>query len=159
MDQVEYPQAVRDMCAQAQTHGVEVTVRARPVADSLAEAADILGVTPGDLAKTLVVKRGKDSYLFAVVSGDATLSWPKLRALVGVNRLSLPDAAAAQAATGYERGTITPIGSRRPWPVYVDERLRGRRVAMGAGAHGYSAFVDIDDLVTGYAAVVADISG
>ncbi len=70
------------------------------------------------------------------------ISWPKLRALVGVNKLQLPDAAVALEATGYERGTITPLGSTTAWPVYVDERVVGRRVSMGAGEHGRSLFVE-----------------
>ena len=41
--------------------------------------------------------------------------------------------------------------------MYVDERLRGRRVAMGAGGHGYSAFVQVDDLITAFGAEVADL--
>ena len=63
----------------------------------------------------------------------------------------------ALQATGYERGTITPIGSRPSWPVIIDRRLVGRRAALGAGGHGYSAFVEIDDLVRAYHATVADI--
>ena len=48
------------------------------------------------------------------VPGDRVISWPKLRALLGVSRLSMPDAEVARQATGYERGTITPLGSVRP---------------------------------------------
>ena len=59
--------------------------------------------------------------------------------------------------SGYERGTITPVGAHGDWPLYVDQRLVGCRVAMGSGAHGYSAFLDADDLVATYHAVVADI--
>ena len=92
--------------------------------------------------KTLVVKRSDDTYLFALVPGDRAISWPKLRAVVGVNKLQLPDPERALAATGYERGTIVPIGSTHDWPVYADERIVGERIAMGAGAHGYSLFVD-----------------
>ncbi|MGH8876771.1 MAG: aminoacyl-tRNA deacylase [Stackebrandtia sp.] len=158
MNSAAYPPAIRAMLREADGRGLDVEVRERPVADSLAEAAEILGLTPRDLAKTLVVKRGKDDFLFVVVPGDLAIAWPKLRAVVGVNRLSLPDADTALAATGYERGTITPIGSSTDWPVYVDELLAGRRVAMGAGAHGYSAFVHVDQLVTGYGAVLADIA-
>jgi prolyl-tRNA editing enzyme YbaK/EbsC (Cys-tRNA(Pro) deacylase) len=73
--------------------------------------------------------------------------------------MKLPDAAEALEATGYERGTITPIGSQPGWPVIIDERLSGRRAALGAGGHGYSAFVEIDDLVRAYDATVADIAG
>jgi Cys-tRNA(Pro)/Cys-tRNA(Cys) deacylase len=78
---------------------------------SLAEAAHARGVTPADVVKTLVVRRADNDFVFVLVPGDRTISWPKLRATLGVSRLSLPDAAVAKAATGYERGTITPFGS------------------------------------------------
>jgi len=77
---------------------------------------------------------------------------------VGVNKLRLPEADLALAATGYERGTIVPIGSTTDWPVFADESIVGQRIAMGAGAHGYSLFVDADDLIAAYGATVADIS-
>ena len=60
--------------------------------------------------------------------------------------------------TGAERGTITPIGAAGSWPVFADVSIVGRRVAMGAGAHGYSAFVDADALITAYGATVAEIA-
>jgi prolyl-tRNA editing enzyme YbaK/EbsC (Cys-tRNA(Pro) deacylase) len=82
---------------------------------SLAEAAVARGVEPADVIKTLVVRRGDDDYLFVLVPGDRAISWPKLRGLLGVSRLSMPDAAAARQATGYERGTITPFGSTTAW--------------------------------------------
>ena len=78
--------------------------------------------------------------------------------MVGVNKLQMPHAEVALAATGYERGTITPLGSTTPWPVYVDAGIAGRRVAMGAGEHGYSMFVDADALIAAFDATVADIS-
>ena len=138
--------------------------RERPAARSLAEAAELLGLQPEDIVKTLVVKRSSTSsgtdpeYLLALVPGDLAISWPKLRALVGVNKLRLPEPEMALAATGYERGTITPIGAHTDWPVYADESIVGRRIAMGAGAHGYSLFVDADALIAAYGARVADIS-
>ena len=52
--------------------------------------------------------------MFVLVPGDRVIAWPKLRALLGVTRLSMPDADAAKAATGYERGTITPDGALPP---------------------------------------------
>lgn len=154
----DLPPAVQAMLADAEAHGLTVTVRARPAADSLPEAAEILGVTPADIAKTIVVKRGEGAYLYAVIPGDKTIAWPKLRAAVGVNRLSLPAAPEALTATGYERGTITPIGAHGHWPLYVDASLVGRTVAMGAGAHGFSAFVAIDELVEGYGGIVVELA-
>ena len=144
--------------ADAKARGLQVDVVERPAARSLEEAAGILGITPADIVKSLVVKHKDGTFLFALIPGDRQISWPKLRALVGVNKLSLPPAEAALEATGYERGTITPLGSTTAWPVYADATVSGRRISMGAGAHGYSAFVDADALTAALGAVVADIS-
>ncbi|GAA5037781.1 YbaK/EbsC family protein [Microbacterium fluvii] len=142
----------------ASARGLEIELRERPAANSLLEAAALLGIAPAGIVKTLVVKRSDDTYLFALIPGDRAISWPKLRAVVGVNKLQLPDPQRALAATGYERGTIVPIGSSTEWPVFADERIAGHRIAMGAGAHGYSLFVEADDLIAAYGATVADIS-
>ena len=74
----------------------------------------------------MVVRRGDDDYLLVLVPGDRVISWPKMRALLGVNRLSMPDADEARAVTGFERGTITPFGTSTRLPVIADERMRGR---------------------------------
>jgi len=144
--------------ADAAARGLHVRLVERLAANSLEEAAQILGIQPGDIVKSLVVKHKDGSFLFALIPGDRQISWPKLRALLGVNKLSLPTAAVALEATGYERGTITPLGSTVAWPVYADRSIAGRRISMGAGQHGYSAFVDADDLTAALGAVVADIS-
>ncbi len=154
----------------AAARGLDIELRERPAANSLADAASLLGLRPADIVKTLVVKRpsrpsvpelvegSTGEYLFALIPGDLAISWPKLRAVVGVNKLQLPDPSLALAATGYERGTIVPIGSTTDWPVYADASILGRRIAMGAGAHGCSLFVDADALIAAYGATVADIS-
>jgi len=146
---------VREAAAE---RGLEIEIRERPAARSLPEAAELLGIDPSGIVKTLVVKRSDGTFLFALVPGGRSISWPKLRALVGVNKLRLPEAELAFEATGYERGTITPIGSSTAWPVFADETIVGRRVAMGAGAHGFSLFVDADELIRAYDATVADIT-
>lgn len=125
---------------------------------SLAEAAEARGVAPADVIKTLVVRRAEDDYLFVLVPGDRSISWPKLRTLLDVNRLSMPDAAAALAATGYERGTITPFGSSTAWPVVADERIAGRQVTLGAGAHGVAVAVDGDTALAALQATIADVT-
>ena len=132
-------------------------VRHRPVR-SLAEAAELRGVTPADIIKTLVVRRGEGDYLFVLVPGDREIAWPKLRAHLGVNRLSMPDAAAAKAATGYERGTITPFGSTTAWPVIADTTMAGRTVSLGAGEHGAAVVLDADAALAALGAELADIS-
>jgi len=132
-------------------------VRHGPVS-SVTEAAATQGVEIQDLVKTLVVRRADGDYVFVLVPGDRVISWPKLRTLLGVNRLSLPDAATAKEATGYERGTITPFGSAEPWPVIADERTRGRTINLGAGERGVGLRLAADDAVAALGGTFADVT-
>ena len=70
----------------------------------------------------------------------------------------MPDAPRPVAVTGYERGTITPFGSTRAWPVVADERVRGRRITLGGGEHGVAVAVDADAALEVLGATVADVS-
>ena len=124
---------------------------------SLAEAAEVRGVTPHQVVKTLVVRLSDDDYRFVLVPGDREISWPKLRTLLGVSRMSMPSAAVALEVTGYERGTITPLGSTTAWPVVADASLDGL-VSLGGGAHGVALTVDATALVDALGATVADVT-
>ena len=146
------------VAADAAARGLSLKFSARIRATSLEDAAAQMGVSPASIVKSLVVKRHDGTFLFALVPGDRQISWPKLRAIVGVNKLQLPSPEVALDVTGYERGTITPIGSLTAWPVYADSRIVGQRISLGAGEHGLSVFVDADDLIAAYDAVVADIT-
>ncbi|GAA1722030.1 YbaK/EbsC family protein [Isoptericola hypogeus] len=125
---------------------------------SLEEAARVRGLRPEQVVKSLVVRRAEDDYLFVLVPGGRTIAWPRLRALLGVSRLSMPDRHVAREVTGYERGTITPFGSTRPWPVVADERVVAGPVSIGAGAHGVAATVDGAALAAALGAQVADVT-
>ncbi|WP_432987394.1 aminoacyl-tRNA deacylase [Dactylosporangium sp. CA-233914] len=125
---------------------------------SLAEAAAARGVEVADVVKTIVVRLADDDFRFVLVPGGRVISWPKLRALLGVARVSMPDAATAKAATGYERGTITPFGSATAWPVIADEHIRGREITLGGGRHGVALAVPADAAIEALSATVADVS-
>lgn len=137
------------------SHEVRVIDRAR----SAEQAADWLGIAPAGLLKTIVVRRGEDDHLFVLVPGPDRIDWPRLRAHLGVSRLSLPDADTARQVTGYERGTITPFGSRRALPVVAPAGLAGAgTVAIGAGQHGVFILADADGLLTALDADLAEIA-
>lgn len=143
--------------------GIPYAVTRHGRVGSLAEAAAARGVEPRDIVKTLVVRRGEADHLLVLVPGDREISWPRLRAHLGVSRLSMPDAEAAKEATGYERGTITPFGaahtgSERPWPVIADRSIAGRTVSLGAGAHGVAVTVEADAVISALDAEIADIT-
>ncbi|QNN52752.1 aminoacyl-tRNA deacylase [Nocardioides mesophilus] len=124
---------------------------------SLEEAAAARGLPPEAIVKTLVVRLADDDYRFVLVPGGREIAWPKLRAVLGVNRLSMPSAEVALEVTGYVRGTITPLGSTHAWPVIADEHVAGA-VSIGGGGPGVALTLDAADLVAALDATVADVT-
>jgi Cys-tRNA(Pro) deacylase len=135
----------------------DVVQTGRP--SSAEESASLQGIELRQLLRTIVVRRGADDYVFVLVPGGRQIDWPKLRAHLGVSRLSLPDQHEAWAATGYERGAITPFGSKKPWPVVADETvLEPVRVAIGGGERGVNLHLDAAEVVRVLGADVVDVT-
>ena len=125
---------------------------------SIEEAAAAAGVDVAAFAKTLVVRVEQGSYVLVCVPGAARLDYGSLRTLLGVRRLTMPDADEALAATGYARGTITAWGAGG-WPVIVDESLVGlERVTLGSGVRGHAVALTGADLVASSGATVASVA-
>jgi Cys-tRNA(Pro) deacylase len=137
--------------------GLDFEVTRHGPVRSLAEAAAARGLEPRQVIKTLVVRVRQGEHRFVLVPGDREIVWPKLRALLGVNRISMPSADEAYAVTGYVRGTITPLGSVTPLPVIIDSSITGT-VSLGGGAHGVALKLDADALTAALDATVADVT-
>ena len=97
------------------------TERAR----SAEESAAFQGIELGQLLRTIVVRRGTDDYVFVLVPGGRQIDWPKLRAHLGVSRLSLPDA--DEATDGDRIRTRGDHAVRFRARVAGDRRRRDRR--------------------------------
>jgi Cys-tRNA(Pro)/Cys-tRNA(Cys) deacylase len=138
--------------AAADALGLDYVVTRHGPVRSLQEAAAARGIEPRQIVKTMVVRVADDDHRFVLVPGDREIAWPKLRALIGVNRLSMPS-----AETGFVRGTITPLGSLTPLPVIADAAVTGT-VSIGGGAHGVALTVAAHDLIAALHATVADVT-
>jgi Cys-tRNA(Pro) deacylase len=129
------------------------------VPSSAEESASLQGIELDRLLRSIVVRRGSDDYVFVLVPGGRKISWPRLRRHLGVSRLSLPDAEEARAATGYERGAITPLGSTHAWSVVADATIPELgTVAIGAGERGVNLHVEARALLDHLEASVADVA-
>lgn len=126
---------------------------------SAEEAAAARGITLEQLVKTLVVRRGEGDYVFVLITGPTSIDWKKLRAALGVRRISMPDAAEAKQATGYERGTISPLGATTAWPVLADERVAASQlISLGSGRHGRAVNLNASDLLAALEATTVDLA-
>ena len=143
----------------AEGSGLTYRIVRTEVPSSPEDSAALQGIELGQLLRTMVVRRGADDYVLVLVPGGRQIDWPKLRAVLGVRRLSLPDKEEAKKATGYDRGAITPLGSARAWPVVADEAVAAAgTVAIGAGARGANFHVDAAQLLDLLGAQVADVT-
>jgi prolyl-tRNA editing enzyme YbaK/EbsC (Cys-tRNA(Pro) deacylase) len=71
----------------------------------------------------------------------------------------LADEEEAFAATGYRRGTITPLGAAGGWPIIVDvSAVGGGETSVGSGTPGVAVHVDADDLIAAIGAEVAAVT-
>jgi Cys-tRNA(Pro) deacylase len=143
--------------AAADALGLEYAVTRHGPVRSLEEAAAARGIEPRQIVKTMVVRVSDGDHRLVLVPGDREIAWPKLRALLDVNRLSMPSADAAYDVTGYVRGTITPLGTSTPLPVIADAAVTGT-VSIGGGAQGVALTVDAAALVEALGATVADVT-
>ncbi|MBH5334371.1 Cys-tRNA(Pro) deacylase [Streptomyces pactum] len=122
------------------------------------EAAEALGVDPGRVFKTLVATVDEELTV-AVVPVSATLDLKALAAAVGGKRAAMADPAAAERATGYVRGGISPLGQRKRLRTAVDATaLDHPTICVSAGRRGLEVELAAADLVALTGAVTAPIA-
>jgi len=96
-----------------------------------------IGMPPEQVFKTLLVTGGPNIYRFAVIPGDAELDFKKLARASGLRKLEMAPLKEVQPLTGYIRGGVTLFGTRKPYPVYIDETVvLFDRISVSAGARG-----------------------
>ena len=120
-------------------------------------AAAAIGVDPARVFKTLVAEvDGK--LTVGVVPVTGVLNLKALAAAVGGKRAAMAEPAAAERATGYVTGGISPFGQRSRLPIVLDSSARKwPTVYVSAGKRGLQVEVAPVDLVEITSAAVADI--
>lgn len=130
-----------------------------PAATSYGEAAAAaLGADPGEVFKTLVADVD-GTLTVAVVPVAGSLDLKALAAAVGGKHAAMAEPAAAERATGYVRGGISPLGQRRALRTVVDESAqRWPAIYVSAGRRGLQMRLTPADLVRLTAATVAPVA-
>ncbi|EST34134.1 hypothetical protein N566_18805 [Streptomycetaceae bacterium MP113-05] len=130
-----------------------------PAASSYGEeAAEAMGVAPARVFKTLVADVD-GTLTVAVVPVSGSLDLKALAAAAGGKRASMADPQAAERATGYVRGGISPLGQRKRLPTVVDvSAAEHSTVCVSAGRRGLEIELAPGDLVALTAAVTAPIA-
>jgi Cys-tRNA(Pro)/Cys-tRNA(Cys) deacylase len=123
------------------------------------EASDALGVAPERVFKTLVVAVDGGTLAVGVIPVDRYLDLKGLAAAVGGKKAVLAEVAAAERATGYVTGGISPVGQKKRLPVVIDEAaLECGTLFCSAGRRGLEIEIAPADLVRATGARVAAIA-
>ena len=122
-----------------------------------AEASEALGVSPDRVFKTLVAEVD-GALVTGVVPVEGQLDLKALAAACGGKKAAMAQVTAAERATGYVAGGISPVGQRKRLPVVVDSSALGfGTVFCSAGRRGLEIELTPADLVLATGATVADI--
>jgi Cys-tRNA(Pro)/Cys-tRNA(Cys) deacylase len=123
------------------------------------EAADQLGLEPAQVFKTLVAEVD-GTLTVGIVPVSATLDLKALAAAVGGKRARMADIAAAERATGYVAGGISPLGGRKRLPIVLDASVEAMSTMFcSAGRRGLEMELAPADLAALADARFAPIAG
>ncbi|AMW05464.1 Cys-tRNA(Pro) deacylase [Gemmatimonas phototrophica] len=123
------------------------------------EAADALELDPSSVFKTLVVDVDGVGLACAVVPVSGMLNLKAMADALGGRRTTMADQQAAERATGYIVGGISPLAQKRPLPVVLDETaILYERIHVSAGRRGLELALHADDLLMLTRGILAPIA-
>ncbi|MGB3402439.1 MAG: Cys-tRNA(Pro) deacylase [Microcoleaceae cyanobacterium] len=121
--------------------------------------ADKLGLPHEQIFKTLVARGDKHGVCFAVIPGNAALDLKALAQLSENRKIELVSLKEVQPLTGYIRGGVTAIASKKDYPVYLDEIATVfETIAVSAGIRGTMIDLKPQDYLRATQAKLGNIS-
>ena len=125
---------------------------------SAIHVAASIGIDAGKIYKTLVLKGQRDTYLVAVIPGNAQLDLKKLAKASGNKNCEMLPMKDLLAVTGYIRGGCSPVGMKKQFPTFIEEMATlEEKIVISAGKRGLQIIINPNDLALITNAQFADI--
>ncbi len=126
---------------------------------SAVNVADKIGLPKEQVFKTLVARGDKTGVLLACIPGNRELNLKDLASLSGNKKVELVPLKEVQNLTGYVRGGVSPLGTKKKYPVYMDSQAELFEViSISAGVRGCQLLVNPQGLVRTTGALLGEIS-
>ena len=115
---------------------------------SAESVAKKVGLPLEKVFKTLVARGDKTGVLMACIPGNAELDLKAIATVSGNKKVEMVPMKEIQQLTGYIRGGVSPIGTKKHYPIFLDESaMRFPSISISAGARGSQIFISPDDLI------------
>lgn len=143
--------------------GIRYQLREYPVDpnDLAAESvAAKIGLPAEQVFKTLVMRGDRHGVCLAVIPGNTEVDEKALARLTGDRRVEMAQLKEVQALTGYVRGGVTVLASKRDYPVYVDETIElFDMISVSAGVRGVQILLSPTDYLKMVKGKIGAIAG
>ena len=115
---------------------------------SAESVAKKVGLPPERVFKTLVARGDKTGVFMACIPGNMELDLKAMASMSGNKNAEMAHVGEIQQLTGYIRGGVSPIGTRKTYPIYLDESAMGfPLISISAGLRGAQIFISPGDLI------------
>jgi Cys-tRNA(Pro)/Cys-tRNA(Cys) deacylase len=145
-----------------ETLGVQYELREYEVdPDDLAAetVAAKIGMAPEQVFKTLLARGDRNGLCFAVIPANTELDLKALAAATDNRKMELVPVNELLSLTGYFRGGVTVLGSKKNFPVFADETIElWDSISISAGVRGTQIILRPEDYLRATEAVMADIA-
>lgn len=137
-------------------------LREYEVSEDELDAVTVAGkvnMPPEATFKTLVARGDKTGVVMACIPGNAELDLKKFASATGNKRVELVAVKEIQALTGYIRGGVSPLGTKKKYPFYLDQTaLDHERISVSAGQRGLQMILAPADLQRAATAKLVDLA-
>jgi Cys-tRNA(Pro)/Cys-tRNA(Cys) deacylase len=121
--------------------------------------ANKIGWPPQQVFKTLVARSGRGAVLMACIPATSELHLKAFAQIIGDKRIDLVAVKEIQSLTGYIRGGVSPIGTKKHYPLYLDScALSYDKISISAGKRGLQLFIAPKDLQIATQAIITKIA-
>jgi len=115
---------------------------------SAESVAKKVGLPPEQVFKTLVARGDRIGVLMACIPGHAELDLKAIATVSGNKKVEMVHVKEIQQLTGYIRGGVSPIGTKKRYPIFLDESgMKFPFISISAGARGSQIFISPKDLI------------
>ena len=115
---------------------------------SLEQAAEERNQHPDQVVRSLLFRLRKGAHIMVLVTGTRQINWKTLRQYVGQSRISMAKPEEVLTVTGYQIGTVSPIGLPQPLRILIDDSVLAQtEISIGSGERNATVILQTSDLL------------